>query len=55
MVATSGDRLISAAAVDTLKIFLLPMADVVTPNIPEAEILSGMTIRNKADIEAVAR
>lgn len=44
MVATSGDRLISAAAVDTLKIFLLPMADVVTPNIPEAEILSGMTI-----------
>lgn len=55
MVATSGDRLISAAAVDTLKIFLLPMADVVTPNIPEAEILSGMTIRNKADIEAVAK
>ena len=40
MVATSGDRLICEEAVDTLKARLLPLAAVVTPNIPEAEILS---------------
>ncbi len=55
MVATSGDRLISEEAVDTLKNALLLLADVVTPNIPEAEILSGMTVRGKKDIEAAAR
>lgn len=55
MVATSGDRLISAAAEETLKARLFPLAAVVTPNIPEAEILSGMTIRSKADIEAAAK
>ena len=42
MVATSGDRLISESAVATLKSCLLPLAAVITPNIPEAEILSGM-------------
>ena len=55
MVATSGDRLISEEAVDTLKSCLLPLSAVATPNIPEAEILSGMTIRNQADIEAAAK
>jgi hydroxymethylpyrimidine/phosphomethylpyrimidine kinase len=55
MVATSGDRLISEEAVDTLKNRLLPMASVTTPNIPEAEILSGMTIRTLEDIEAAAK
>ena len=55
MVATSGDRLISEEAVDTLKSCLLPLAAVATPNIPEAEILSGTIIRSQADIENVAR
>ena len=55
MVATSGDRLISEEAVDTLKNCLLPLAVVVTPNIPEAEILSGMTIQSKVDIENAAK
>lgn len=55
MVSTSGDRLISEEAVDTLKNELLPLATIVTPNIPEAEILSGMTIHSQADIEAAAR
>ena len=55
MVSTSGDRLISEEAVDTLKSCLLPLSAVATPNIPEAEILSGMTIRNQADIEAAAK
>ena len=55
MVATSGDRLISESAVDTLKSCLLPLAAVITPNIPEAEILSGMEIHKRDDIEAAAR
>lgn len=55
MVATSGDRLISEEAVDTLKSCLLPLAAVVTPNIPESEILAGMTIRNQEDIETAAK
>ncbi len=55
MVATSGDRLISEEAVDTLKHRLLPLATVATPNIPEAEILSGMAIRTPAHIEAAAK
>ena len=55
MVATSGDRLITEDAVSALKELLLPLATVLTPNIPEAEILSGMTIRSAADMEAAAR
>ena len=55
MVATSGGRLISEEAVDTLKSRLLPLAAVATPNIPEAEILSGMAIQSKADMEHAAR
>jgi len=55
MVATSGDRLIEQEAVDTLKSRLLPLASVATPNIPEAEILSGRPIRSPADIETAAK
>ncbi len=55
MVATSGDRLISEDAVETLKARLLPLALVITPNIPEAEILSGRTISTAAEMEAAAR
>ncbi|MCR5294127.1 MAG: bifunctional hydroxymethylpyrimidine kinase/phosphomethylpyrimidine kinase [Lachnospiraceae bacterium] len=51
MVATSGARLIAEDAVETLKKRLLPLATVITPNIPEAEILSGMTIKDEADME----
>ena len=40
MVATSGAKLISDEAVDVLKEYLLPAADILTPNIPEAEVLS---------------
>ena len=55
MVATSGARLIAQEAIDTLKKKLLPLACVVTPNIPEAEILSGMTIKNQENMEAAAK
>ena len=55
MVATSGSRLISQEAVDTLKELLLPLATVLTPNIPEAEVLSGLTISGPADMEKAAQ
>ncbi|MCI9332841.1 MAG: bifunctional hydroxymethylpyrimidine kinase/phosphomethylpyrimidine kinase [Oscillibacter sp.] len=50
MVSTSGDRLISEDALDALKSRLLPLATVLTPNVPEAEILSGGTIRSYDDM-----
>ncbi len=54
MIATSGARLISEEAIVVLKEKLLPIATVITPNIPEAEVLSGMKISNKADMEKAA-
>lgn len=50
MAATSGSRLLKSDAVCTLVNTLLPMAALVTPNIPEAEILADMAIRDKADM-----
>lgn len=55
MVATSGSKLIHDEAIDTLKAKLLPLCEVATPNIPEAEILSGRTIKSPADMEAAAK
>lgn len=50
MVATSGAKLINDEAIDALKSQLLPMATVLTPNIPEAEVLSGMKIETADDM-----
>ncbi len=55
MVATSGSALIENDAVQALKEQLLPLATVVTPNIPEAEVLSGMTIHTPEEMEQAAR
>ena len=55
MVATSGDKLISDEAIEILKAELLPLATVITPNIPEAEVLSGMTIKNEEDMIEAAK
>ena len=55
MMATSGSRLMQDEALETLKRELLPLAEVVTPNIPEAEVLSGMEIKNAADMEKAAK
>lgn len=55
MVSTSGARLISADAVGALKRLLLPLATVLTPNIPETEVLSGMTVKTAADMERAAK
>lgn len=54
MVSTSGHRLIEEAAVNTLSSVLVPMARVITPNIPEAEILSGRKITSEKDFKTVA-
>ena len=54
MVATSGAKLISDDAVATLKARLLPIADVLTPNIPETEVLSGMEVKTEEDMVKAA-
>ena len=54
MIATSGARLISEDAISTLKSRLLPLATVITPNIPEAEVLSGIAVKTKEDMERAA-
>ena len=56
MVATSGSRLLREEAMEALRRKLLPLAAVITPNIPEAELLSGRTIRTRKDMaDAAAR
>lgn len=55
MVATSGARLISEDAVATLESRLLPMATVITPNIPEAKVLWGMDIQSEEDMISAAK
>ena len=55
MVATAGAKLLRDDAIHALTSQLLPLATVLTPNIPEAEILSGRTITDAAGMEAAAR
>lgn len=55
MVATSGDALISENARDYLRDYLLPLATVVTPNIPEAEFLTGEKIETVSDMQSAAK
>ena len=55
MVATSGAKLIDDQAIDTLKECLLPLATVLTPNIPEAEVLSGRKITSEEGMEEAAK
>jgi len=52
MIATSGARLLEPDAVDALRERLLPMASVLTPNVPEAEALIRVSIRTKEDVDA---
>ena len=55
MVATSGAKLLRGDAIETLKRELLPLADLLTPNIPEAEILSGEKIESADGMIAAAK
>ncbi|MDD7683977.1 bifunctional hydroxymethylpyrimidine kinase/phosphomethylpyrimidine kinase [Eubacterium pyruvativorans] len=55
MVATSGAKLISDDAISSLTEYLLPLAELITPNIPEAEQLSGRAITSEEDMITAAR
>jgi hydroxymethylpyrimidine/phosphomethylpyrimidine kinase len=56
MVATSGDRLLASEAVDALRIKLMPLASVITPNLPEAAALLGEPVAaSEAEIESQGR
>lgn len=55
MVATSGGKLLSEDSIETLKRELMPIADIITPNIPEAECLCGFEICSKADMVSAAK
>ncbi len=55
MVSTSGSRLLKEDARAALMERLLPLASVITPNIPEAEVLTGMSITGEEQMEAAAR
>lgn len=54
MVSTSGHRLIAEEAVNALAKRIFPLADIITPNIPEAETLTGLTIESESDMKAAA-
>lgn len=55
MVATSGDKLLQDEAIETLKNELIPYVRVITPNIPEAEILLGKEIKSQRDLSLVIK
>jgi hydroxymethylpyrimidine/phosphomethylpyrimidine kinase len=55
MVAQSGDRLLRDDAVDAMTQELMPLAEVLTPNIPEAEVLTGRRLETEEAIQAAAR
>lgn len=55
MVSTSGAKLISDNAIETMKKELFPMATVITPNIPETEVLSGISIKSEEDMVQAAK
>lgn len=55
MVSTSGHRLIEEDAIEALKQYLIPISRVITPNIPEAEILLGAPIRQQVELPDAAR
>ena len=55
MIAKGGDRLLREDAVAAIKAELLTLAKVVTPNVPEAEVLAGIAIRTLDDMRAAAR
>ena len=55
MVSTSGHKLIEDDAIESIKNRLIPLSRVITPNIPEAEILSGCKISSEQDFEQIAK
>ncbi len=54
MIATSGARLLDEAAITVVRQQLIPLAEILTPNLPEAEVLTGRRIHNQRDAKAAA-
>lgn len=54
MVAQSGDKLVQDEAIDALRKHLIPLADIITPNLPEASVLLGRDIRTTVEIGQAA-
>jgi hydroxymethylpyrimidine/phosphomethylpyrimidine kinase len=54
MVAQSGDQLLQGDAIEAIKSELMPLADVVTPNLPEASVLYGRPLKHWSDVERAA-
>lgn len=54
MVATSGSKLLKEEAIEAVKNTLIPIADIITPNVAEAEVLSGIKIESLEDMEKSA-
>lgn len=55
LISSSGKRLISKKAAEQMKSTLFPLADIITPNIPEAEYFTGMTLKSESDMAAAAK
>ena len=55
MVATSGSNLVENSAIKIMQEKLFPLAKLITPNIPEAEVLSGIKIKDEKDMERAAK
>ncbi|MEG0449600.1 MAG: bifunctional hydroxymethylpyrimidine kinase/phosphomethylpyrimidine kinase [Lysinibacillus sp.] len=55
MIAKGGENLLQTEAIDSMRTHLLPIATVITPNIPEAEVLTGLTIQSISDIKHAAQ
>jgi len=55
MVAQSGDKLLQDDAIEAIKTYLMPLADVVTPNLPEASVLCGSRLKQRSEIEKAAK
>ncbi len=55
MVAKSGDRLLQDEAVEAIKTTLIPISTLITPNLPEAEVLAGMKVTNRNEMELAGR
>lgn len=55
MIATSGDRLLDAEGIAVLRNELLPLASIITPNIPEAESLLGRRLQSQSDMRIAAQ
>jgi hydroxymethylpyrimidine/phosphomethylpyrimidine kinase len=55
MVAESGDKLLKDSAIHAIKKYMMLLADIITPNIPEAEVLTGHAIANLSDMKNAAK